>query len=70
MAAQPSGLSTFQCIHHSQFGVISKLAEDTLYLFIRSLMNKFNKAVPSTYPWGTPLVTGVQLDSALLTTTL
>jgi len=28
----------------------------------RSLMKKLNKTGPSTDPWGTPLVTGLQLD--------
>jgi len=29
-------------------------------------MKKLNKAGPSTDPWGTPLVTSLQLDSAPL----
>jgi len=31
-------------------------------------MKKLNKAGPSTDPWGTPLFTSLQLDSAPLTT--
>jgi len=33
-------------------------------------MKKLNKTGPSTDPWGTPLVTGLQLDSAPQMTTL
>ena len=36
----------------------------------RLLMKKLNKTGPSTDPWGTPLVTGLLLDSAPLMTTL
>jgi len=34
----------------------------------RSLMRMLNKTQPSTNPWGTPLVTGFQLDSEPLIT--
>ncbi|XP_068788224.1 uncharacterized protein [Struthio camelus] len=36
----------------------------------RSLMNTLNKSGPRTDPWGTPLATGLQLDSAPFNTTL
>ena len=66
MAAQPAW-----CIYHSsQFCVISKLGEVHSNSSSRSLMNKLNKTGPSTDPWGTPLVTSLQLDSVPLMTTL
>ncbi|XP_068768670.1 matrix metalloproteinase-24-like isoform X2 [Struthio camelus] len=37
---------------------------------IESLMNTLNKTGPRTDPWGTPLATGLQLDSAPLSTSL
>lgn len=36
----------------------------------RSLINQWNKAGPGVDPWGTPLTTGLQLDSVLLIMTL
>jgi len=66
MAAQPSGVSAT----HPTFVSSANLLRVRFILSSRSLMSKLNKTGPSTDPWGTPLVTGLQLDSAPLMTTL
>lgn len=48
--------------HSSQVCVISRLAEDTSGPSSKSLMEKLNSTGPCIEPWGTPLLTGIQLD--------
>jgi len=66
MAAQPSGVSTTPPSLVSPADLLRVHSNSSS----RSLMKKLNKTGPSTDPWGTPLVTGLQLDSAPLMTTL
>ncbi|XP_048782344.1 uncharacterized protein LOC125684319 isoform X1 [Lagopus muta] len=54
----------------SQLRIITNLLRVAIIPSSRSLMKMLNKSGPSTDPWGTPLVTGLQPDSALPTTTL
>ena len=62
MAAQSSGVSTTPPSLVSSADLLRVHSNSSS----RSLMKKLNKTGPSTDPWGTPLVTGLQLDTALL----
>ena len=62
MAAQPAGVSTTPPSFVSSANVLRVHSNSSS----RSLMKKLNKTGPSTDPWGTPLVTGLQLDSTRL----
>ena len=66
MVAQPFGVSTTPLSLVSSANLLRLHSNSSS----RSLMKKLNKTGPSTDPWETPLVTGLQLDSALLMTTL
>ena len=66
MAAQPSGVSTTPPSLVSSANLLMVHFNSSS----RSLLKKLNKTGPSTDPWGTPLVTGLQLDSARLMTAL
>ena len=65
MAAQPSGVSATP----PSFVSSANLLQVHSIPSSLSLMSKLNKTGPSTDPWGTPLVTSLQLDSAPLMTT-
>ena len=65
-AAQPSGVSTTPLSLVSSANLLRVHSNASS----RSLMKKLNKTGPSTDPWGTSLVTSLQLDSAPLITTL
>ena len=65
MAAQPSGVSTTPPSLVSSANLLRVHSNPSS----RSLMKKLNKIGPSTDPWGSPLLTGLQLDSAPLMTT-
>ena len=66
-----NGSTAFWCISHSSSFVSSaNLLRVHSNSSSRSLMNKLNKTGPSTDPWGTPLVTGLQPDSLPLMTVL
>ena len=54
----------------TQLGVICSLTEGALNPSSRSLIKMLNKTRPKMEPWGTPLVTGCQLDLTPFTTTL
>ena len=66
MAAQPSGVSTTPPSFVSSANLLRVHSNSAS----KSLMKKLNKTGPSTDPWWTALVTGLQVDSAPLTTTL
>ena len=66
MAAQPSGVSTTPPSFVSSANLLRVCSVPSS----RTSMNKRNKTGPRTEPWGTPLATGLRLDSALLITTL
>jgi len=58
------------CINcSSQLCVISQLAQDSIALS-RSLMKMLNGTGPRLHLWGTPLLSGVQMDFILLITIL
>lgn len=61
-----SGMTLCNSCHCSQFCVIGKLSAPSS----RSVMKMFNSIGPSTEPWDTLLVTGLQLDFMALITTL
>ncbi|KAK4829020.1 hypothetical protein QYF61_001795 [Mycteria americana] len=64
-------LPTLQQINTpTQLGVICNLRRVHSMPSSRSLMNMLNTTGPSTEPWGTPLVSGRQLDLTPFTTTL
>ncbi|KAJ7407591.1 hypothetical protein WISP_125574 [Willisornis vidua] len=50
--------------HSSQLCAISALAEEAAGPSSKSWRNKLNNAGPNIEPWGTPLLTGLQLDCA------
>ncbi|KAK4821248.1 hypothetical protein QYF61_016547 [Mycteria americana] len=54
----------------AQFGVICNLLRAHSIPSSRSLIKILNRTGPKTEPWGTPLVTGCQLDLTPFTTTL
>ena len=56
MAAQPSGVSTTPPSLVSSANLLRVHSNSSS----RSLMKKLNKTGPSTDPWGTPLVTGLE----------
>ena len=66
MAAQPSSVSTTPPSFVSSANLLRVHSNSSS----RSLIKNLNKIGPNTDPWGTPLVTGLQLDSAPLMTTL
>ena len=66
MAAQPAGVSTTPPSFVSSTNLLRVHSNSSS----RSLMKKLNKTRLSTDPWGIPLVTSLQLDSAPLMTTL
>jgi len=66
MAAQRSGVPTTPLSSVSSANLLRVHSVPSS----SSLMKKLNKIGPSTDPWGTLQVTGLQLDSAPLMTTL
>ncbi|RMC07043.1 hypothetical protein DUI87_16496 [Hirundo rustica rustica] len=52
--------------HSSQLYVIRKIAEETSAPSPKSLMNKFNNSGPSIEHWGTPVLTGIQLNTCAI----
>ena len=60
MAAQPSGVPA----PPPSFVSLANLLRVHSVPSSRSVMNKLNNTGPSTDPWGPPLATGLQLDSA------
>lgn len=62
-----SGVTTIWCINYSSwFCIIWKIAEYALCPITRSLMMTLSSTGPTINPWGTPLVTDLQLDFVLL----
>jgi len=64
-------IPSFCCINCiAQLGVISKLAEGALNPIIYAIDEDVENIGPKIDPWGTLLVTGLQLDIEPPTTTL